>query len=240
MDFLDRLVERQRNPLSGVRPELPSRYEPVADGLAEVEQLAVSERRTDGPAPARSALVVERRVVESRVVPAPEPDRAARERPAEDPPRPQQPAPLAASEVPTPTVSRSLPDDEPPRAAERRPAETPARHEPPPAVRRPVEDHHRIAEETRSAAALPAPMLPAPPSAEPAAPIASDLAERPERSSSRPTVSISIGRIEIRPPESARAESRTRLEAPVTPQRSAYRPRLSLEAYLERPNRGRS
>ncbi|MCD4525962.1 hypothetical protein [Nocardioides sp. cx-173] len=244
MDFLDRLVERQRSPRLGVRPELPSRYEPVSEALREVEDLAIATRDPSEPAQDPSRSVISQRAVESPVVRAPQPDPVLPPRPAAETPRPRPLPPVRDPGVRVMGDRERRPDAEsPPIERARAPV---ARREPraaPPLV----EVRPTVTDEAPgpapSQAALPTPMLPAPAPA-PAQPAPGEATHRSEGPEPRPsrstTVSISIGRIEIRPPDPARTETRPRPDAPVAPPRPAYRPRLSLEGYLERPNRGRS
>lgn len=243
MDFLARLVERQRSPHRGVRPELPLRYEPVADALSEVEDLTVAPRDPGEPASeAPSPALPLQRVVESRVRPAPESDPARPSRPSQEASQRRPLDPVPEHRVLVSTVREPAPEGAPPRAVEPHPAQVSSRRESPPPPLPPVElSTPRATAEGRPVVALPTPMLPAPAPADGAPVPMHDLSERPEPARSGPTtVSISIGRIEISPPDRAPSETRPRLEAPVTPARPAYRPRMSLEDYLDRPNRGRS
>ncbi|TYB39670.1 hypothetical protein FXF50_04635 [Micromonospora sp. AP08] len=241
MDFLDRLVDRQRRPLTGVRPELPSRYEPVTDAPREVEEVASAwTEPAVRPLPAPVAHVGRRGEPERPAVTqaATRRDSAPVLVPSEPVPAPPPPLaqPVARTTI-APVVERVVERSEP--VLHRHlaaPADQVAKTPPSPA-RQPIPNGERLPTEAaeRRSRALPAPMLPGAADRVDDAEVHNVLDEALTRTT---TVSISIGRIEIRPSAPVPVRQTPRVEAPVTAPRPAYRPRLSLEEYLDRPDRG--
>ncbi len=232
MDFLTRLVQRQHTEQIGVRPVLPSRF--------ETEAGAPSLTETSEPAPAITSPRT-MHVAPKHDPPAPRqdsgPGRASvpRREHGHQPARLPQPLlpepdlrPTAQSrEIPLRDISREpSTTDSAPHKAKSRGVDVPQ------PIRGLVRSALPMTAERVATPALPAPMLE--PSAQPFTP-APTLTERlaPEPT----TVTISIGRVELRAPSAPPAAPSPSPLAQLA--RPSFRPRLTLEDYLAQPNRGR-
>ncbi|WP_299088209.1 hypothetical protein [uncultured Microbacterium sp.] len=252
MDLLSRFVERQRSPRSGLRPDLPSRYEPTPDSpseaMLEVEGV-VGSPRVDPTA------AMPRHLVAGEPEAGPRPSHPAQRGAIR--PEPLVPEPLAAEPLVAEPVRRRAPaieaiPDSAPTARDRERAPAPSA---PPRRARPSAEHpaaeashdptptpHRGVRledtpPTADARALPEPLLPE--RVKPLELPGDRSTPRDAEGPRRPTVRISIGRVELRAPAAAPAPERTGLAAPRTAPRALPRPRLSLEDYLARAERGR-
>jgi hypothetical protein len=240
MDFLTRLVQRQRSEPTGLQPVLPSRFEP--DGPSQLDV----ETEYAPPLPTTTARHAPMPVLTAE----PEKSTAPATLPPSRPMTVEPPAPLPPV-VSAPPDARAHLSDPVPRPAT-----------PPPAIQDksvgPVGfSEQRIADPKIQALQQLSPVTPIPSTApveaparpalpEPLVPVGAvhnppviDALAAPEPQPERPTIEISIGRIELVPATPPPEHENTSVAmAPIAPLPS-YRPRLSLEDYLLRPNRGR-
>jgi len=259
--MLTRLVERQRSAEPGVRPVLPSLFEPSAfeDGTAEAGLLEVEvEERVPAPKPAQN-----------RRSPLSLPPRDSSRSPEPHPGQPEvvTPAPpdvdaggVAPPAVHEPTTTPAPTKREEPIAVQpvdRRPIEHPTLPAPLVHLQHGEAGVPAVAAGQRSEADTPTPYVehvqlpesmvtsqpdqrkapgePVVAAAQPQ-PVPTSL-ESAHRFEEQPiTVSVRIGRIEVR----ALAPAASAHDAAAAERRTLHQPRLSLEDYLARPNRGRS
>jgi hypothetical protein len=240
MDFLTRLVQRQRSEPTGLQPVLPSRFEPDSPAQLEVgTEYAPPLPTTIAPHAPTPVLTAD--PVKSTALPSLPPSRAMTVEP---------PAPLQ-SVVSTPPDDRAhlsapIPRPAPPPPANHDTSVGPAGVLEQRIVDPKIQDLQQLSPvppilstapvEAPARPALPEPLVPV--GAEDDPPVIDALAA-PEPQPERTTIEISIGRIELVPATpSAERENTGVAMAPIAPLPS-YRPRLSLEDYLLRPNRGR-
>lgn len=244
MDFLTRLVQRQRNDRIGVRPVLPSRFETKAKLPFDVETVGRSrdpEQIADddrlGPALPRPIGVGETvSLAPKPTAPRPHQPASPHRQPAPTPPPEQQ---LALMEPPA-----LLPRLLPPRGAQ----QTTDRHR----TAAPINDvltepvpPHTVS--TTLSGSVPTPVdTPAPPEL-PHQLVSSDRYHtrptipslmRRDTAAEPVTIAINIGRVELQPPSAPPHGPQSPAATPTATQQ-AYQPRLTLEDYLALPNRGR-
>jgi hypothetical protein len=238
MDFLTRLVDRQRGGHIGVRPVLPSRYESESAGPSHAEAAVPPVQH--GPCLRLSARPSGDQVLN--------PTMLQRDSSHEPDPVPQSPSAvdvvrLTGALLPATNVERVA---DPPALSHAigEPAERPtaARQHGPhldaDAQRQNPARHGKFVSVDAVAQQLPAPSLPQP-MLEPAHPYPVAVEVPARRPTADPTtVTISIGRVELRAPSTPPAPPPS-AESPSAPPRSAHQPRLTLEDYLAQPNRGR-
>jgi len=240
MDFLTRLVQRQRSEPTGLQPVLPSRFEPDGPAQLEVETEYAPTLSTTiarhAPTPVLTAKPVNSTA------------------PATLPPfRPMTVEPLAPLQPvlgPPPDdrahLSAPIPRPAPPPTANQDTSVDPVGSLERRIVDPKIQDPQQLspvppALSTAPVEAPPRPALPEPlvPVGEEDNPPVIDALAAPEPRPERTTIEISIGRIELVPATRAEKHETTRVAMAPTAPLPSYRPRLSLEDYLLRPNRGR-
>jgi hypothetical protein len=244
MDFLTRLVERQRTEQIGVRPVLPSRYERDAVGPTQPESAA---RPTEpnpravapapSPTPAKLIIAADAKPI-ARQPDAEHPSPSPAGEPAVTPPAPEPPR-VTNDPLPVLVVDPVPIHDDDAHTDWRQDAEHQPLSQPATVVQQQVTSrtgrHNPVALDPIGPAEPPQPMIV---HDDYGAPIT--MPPLPERDSeAQPTtIAITIGRVELRAPAAHTDQSASATPAP-PPTRPAYRPRLTLEDYLARPNRGR-
>jgi hypothetical protein len=241
MDFLYRLVERQRSEQTGLRPVLPSRFEPEdPTQLQEVEahSIPAMHASVDHRVPASVHPPGAQEFPPAAVRPAPHGQCQHAEQP--DPPRHSPPRIDERA-----AVAHAQPRPKPPAPAGEAEAPGEASMSEPASTPKVIVVQRMIPEIAHRHAAtdVHAPTPPVPPErlvpaiTEDRLPTITvpEATRHPEPA----PIQISIGRIEFVPASpSAEREPARVMPAPPT-QRPPYRPRLTLDDYLARTDRGR-